>query len=81
MSTNKNRVVESHWRQVELPVVLATLCTGCGWCVEVCPTECLAMGNHLPWLPRPLDCVSCGVCAAICPAIAIEMRLKKEPRA
>lgn len=74
MSTpNKNRVVEPLWRQVELPVVDATLCTACGWCPAVCPTECLAMGSHLPWLPRPLDCVSCSLCVLICPANALRL--------
>ena len=73
--TSKNRVLESLWRQMELPVVDETRCTGCGWCVEVCPTECLALGRHLPWLPKPLDCVSCSLCALICPANALEMKL------
>ncbi len=76
MTTGKNRrVVETHWRGVEMPAVLETRCTGCGWCVEVCPTQCLAMGAHLPSLPRPLDCVSCTLCALVCPADAIEMRI------
>jgi MinD superfamily P-loop ATPase len=69
----KHRVVEPWWRQLELPVVEETLCTGCGWCPEVCPTTCLAMGRRLPWLPRPLDCVSCGLCVLICPANALRM--------
>ena len=73
----KNRVVEPHWRFVELPVVNAARCTGCGWCPAVCPTECLAMGAHLPWLPRPLDCVSCGLCVLICPANALEMKVNE----
>jgi formate hydrogenlyase subunit 6/NADH:ubiquinone oxidoreductase subunit I len=70
---SKDRVTAPHMRQVELPVVAATLCTGCGWCAEVCPTACLAMGPHLPWLPRPLDCVSCNLCVLICPANALHM--------
>lgn len=70
---NKNRVTEHSWRQVELPVVDETLCIGCGWCPDICPTHCLAMGNHLPWLPRPLDCVSCELCVRICPAEALRM--------
>lgn len=56
-----------------LPVVNAAKCTGCGDCVAVCPTECLAMSGPLPWLPRPLDCVSCTVCELICPAGAIQL--------
>jgi len=64
----KNRVVEPHWRQVELPIVAETFCTGWGWCVEVCRTECLALRPRLPWMPRPLDCVGCSLCVSICPA-------------
>jgi formate hydrogenlyase subunit 6/NADH:ubiquinone oxidoreductase subunit I len=74
---SKNRILESMWRQVELPVVDATLCTACGWCPEVCPTDCLAMGKHLPRLPRPLDCVSCSLCVLIGPANALRMEPTK----
>jgi formate hydrogenlyase subunit 6/NADH:ubiquinone oxidoreductase subunit I len=63
------------WRVVELPVLDETLCTGCGLCVAVCPTNCLAMLGHLPCLPRPRDCVSCGLCAAVCPANALAMQI------
>ena len=73
--SNKHRVLEPLWRQVELPVVDETRCTGCGWCVEACPSACLALGRHLPWLPRPLDCISCSLCALICPDEALEMKL------
>lgn len=72
------RILEPHWRHVELPVVAATRCTGCGWCVEACPTACLAMGRNVPWLPRPLDCVSCTLCVSICPADALEMQSERE---
>jgi formate hydrogenlyase subunit 6/NADH:ubiquinone oxidoreductase subunit I len=59
----------------DLPTLDETLCTGCGDCVAVCPTNCLEMSGPLPWLPRPGDCVSCALCAAVCPAAAITMRL------
>jgi Pyruvate/2-oxoacid:ferredoxin oxidoreductase delta subunit len=58
---------------IELPILDETLCTGCGICPEVCPTACLAMGAHLPWLPRPAECVACGLCVQVCPAAALEM--------
>jgi MinD superfamily P-loop ATPase len=63
----------------ELPVVEAARCTGCGDCVTVCPTECLAMAGAIPWLPRPLDCVSCTACELICNPIAIRLMSPENP--
>jgi ferredoxin len=57
----------------ELPVLDERRCTGCGDCVIVCPTSCLAMSTFLPWLCRPLDCVSCALCVLICPVDALQM--------
>ena len=62
---------------IELPVLNARLCTGCGECVTACPTDCLEMLGFLPWLPRPLDCVSCALCAAVCPVEAIVLALPR----
>lgn len=57
----------------DLPVLDEKKCTGCGDCVEICPTDCLAMAGPLPWLPRPGDCVSCAVCVLVCPEEALQM--------
>ncbi|HVS34850.1 MAG TPA: 4Fe-4S binding protein [Gemmataceae bacterium] len=57
----------------ELPLLDETRCIGCGDCVAVCPTACLAMNGALPWMPRPLDCVSCALCVSICPTDALRM--------
>ena len=57
----------------ELPVLDSTVCTGCGDCVAVCPTACLAMSGLLPWLARPADCISCALCVLICPASALHL--------
>jgi MinD superfamily P-loop ATPase len=58
----------------ELPLLDETRCTGCGDCVAVCPTNCLAMAAPLPWLPRPMDCVSCALCCVVCPEDALTMK-------
>ncbi len=57
----------------ELPLLNETLCTGCGDCAPICPTDCLEMIGPLPWLPRPADCVSCSLCVLVCPAGALEL--------
>jgi MinD superfamily P-loop ATPase len=59
--------------ELELPVVDETLCTGCGDCPQVCPTDCLAMSGPIPWLPRPAHCISCSLCVWICPAGALRL--------
>jgi len=56
-----------------LPVVDETLCTGCGDCPQVCPTNCLEMRGHIPWLPRPAHCISCSLCVLICPVGALRL--------
>lgn len=60
-------------RLPELPVLDETRCTGCGDCIEVCPTQCLDLAGRLPRLARPLDCVSCAVCVMVCPVDALKM--------
>jgi len=57
----------------ELPILDDTRCTGCGDCVAVCPTQCLAMDGVFPWLPRPGDCVACVLCVLVCPVDALAM--------
>jgi NAD-dependent dihydropyrimidine dehydrogenase PreA subunit len=57
----------------DLPLLDETRCTGCGDCVAVCPTKCLAMAGAIPWLIRPADCVSCAACVAVCPADAVRL--------
>jgi NAD-dependent dihydropyrimidine dehydrogenase PreA subunit len=57
----------------ELPQLNETRCTGCGDCVVVCPTQCLAMDGALPYLIRPRECISCTLCVYICPEDALRM--------
>lgn len=57
-------------------------CTGCGICVEACPTEALelgpiheiAKGMDIPPVMLDLDkCTFCSMCANLCPASAFKM--------
>ena len=57
----------------ELPVLNEALCTGCGDCVAVCPTDCLALDGPTPWLARPAACISCSACVLVCPTRALTL--------
>jgi NAD-dependent dihydropyrimidine dehydrogenase PreA subunit len=64
-----------------LPVLDVTRCTGCGECVAVCPTDCLAAAGRVVWLPRQADCVGCGACERVCPADAVTVPAVTPPAA
>jgi len=56
-----------------LPVLDPWRCNLCGWCIAICPTECLQISRLGPWLARPLDCLACAACAQVCPEKALHM--------
>ncbi|MFA5449188.1 MAG: 4Fe-4S binding protein [Clostridia bacterium] len=45
-------------------------CTGCGECVEVCPTETIVPDGDKFYI-QPDNCIDCGNCEATCPVSAI----------
>ena len=47
-------------------------CTGCGACVDVCPTEAITIDNGLAVVDEG-KCSECGVCVQECPVEAITM--------
>ena len=55
-----------------LPRIELALCSGCGVCVQRCPTHSVAMIANRPSFVRPADCTYCGECEARCPEGAIK---------
>ena len=47
------------------------LCTGCGICIDACPSDVLDMGDKASQISRPELCISCGHCGAVCSNDAI----------
>ncbi len=45
-------------------------CTGCGTCLEVCPTEAITMVDGRAVIT--MDCIDCGACPRVCPEGAIK---------
>ena len=57
-------------------LILDDRCTGCGACVQVCPTNVfeaatIAGTSQTPLIARQDDCQTCFLCELYCPADAI----------
>lgn len=48
-------------------------CRSTGWCITVCPTDCLDMWNDRPYVRLPQACIDCSACVQVCPVQAVEM--------
>ncbi len=47
-------------------------CTGCGACVDACPSEALVLdGDKIKVIEA--NCIDCGVCVDECPVEALNM--------
>lgn len=56
-----------------LPSINMERCTGCGTCVDFCPTRAVELIEARPIIVRPADCAYCGLCEETCPQGAIEL--------
>jgi NAD-dependent dihydropyrimidine dehydrogenase PreA subunit len=48
-------------------------CTGCGWCIEVCPHQVFELREKRAAVSDLDACMECGACAKNCPAEAIRV--------
>jgi Pyruvate/2-oxoacid:ferredoxin oxidoreductase delta subunit len=71
------------WRSGTLPLINSTYhlsvvdpesCTGCGNCVEWCPTDAIVLDAEGLALRDESACLGCGVCSRFCPEEAISLK-------
>ena len=71
------------WRDGTLPMINSTntlsvidvdACTGCGTCLEWCPTDAIALNEDGVAQRDERACLGCGVCARFCPESAISLK-------
>ncbi len=71
------------WRDGAFPLINATYylsvidpeaCTGCGTCVERCPTDAIELNDEGIAERDEQSCFGCGVCARFCPEEAISLK-------
>ena len=57
-----------------LSVIDIDACTGCGTCLEWCPTDAIALSEDGVAQRDESACLGCGVCARFCPESAISLK-------
>jgi ferredoxin len=56
-----------------LPKINRKRCTGCGDCIEICPTKALGQVDGKAQLVDADACTYCTVCEDVCPVNAIAL--------
>lgn len=71
------------WRSGTLPLINSTYhlsvidpeaCSGCGTCVDWCPTDAIALNDEGVAQRDENACLGCGVCSRFCPEDAISLQ-------
>jgi Na+-translocating ferredoxin:NAD+ oxidoreductase RNF subunit RnfB len=71
------------WRDGAFPLINSTYflsvidqdeCTGCGICVERCPTDAIQLNDEGKAERQESYCFGCGICARFCPEEAISLK-------
>ncbi|MCK4378588.1 MAG: 4Fe-4S binding protein [Deltaproteobacteria bacterium] len=53
------------------PVINKEKCSGCGTCVDVCPSDVFAFQDEVPQVVAPEECIECSACVENCPSEAV----------
>ena len=48
-------------------------CTGCGLCIDECPSEAITIDDEGISCIDENKCTECGACVDICPSVAISL--------
>lgn len=56
---------------IEMPVVYAEKCNGCGLCISVCACKALVLVDNIVTVIETEDCGWCAQCEVVCPTGAI----------
>ena len=60
-------------QQQWIPQIDRVLCTGCGSCIDLCPTGALGEVEGKAAVVQPPACTYCAICEGVCPTRAIEL--------
>ena len=64
------------WTPQYLERINPERCSGCGFCLKVCPMGVFqSSGLPIPTLNRLEECIGCRVCARMCKDRAIELEV------
>lgn len=55
---------------IDYPIVDSELCTGCGVCMDICPTNAIVLKDDKAFIVNDL-CRNCKKCVRVCPSEAI----------
>ncbi len=55
------------------PKISGDNCSGCGTCIDQCPTGVLALKDGIAVVAKKDECSECGACVDACPSSAISM--------
>lgn len=56
-----------------MPKIDEAKCTGCGECLDVCPTDVFEARENEIFVADPGDCVGCESCVGACPEEAVTL--------